>query len=55
MPIGVIFVRDDYIITVSQKNNDIIKDIKTENVITYKIDFITNIICKLKKIFKPII
>lgn len=30
MPIGVIFVRDDYIITVSQKNNDIIKDIKTE-------------------------
>ena len=32
MPIGVIFVRDDYIITVSQKN----KDIKTENVITYK-------------------
>ena len=26
MPIGVIFVRDDYIITVSQKNNDIIKD-----------------------------
>ena len=36
MPIGVIFVRDDYIITVSQKNNDIIKDIKTENVITYK-------------------
>ena len=36
MPIGVIFVRDDYIITVSQKNNDIIKDIKTENVVTYK-------------------
>ena len=36
MPIGVILVRDDYIITVSQKNNDIIKDIKTENVITYK-------------------
>ena len=36
MPIGVIFVRDDYIITVPQKNNDIIKDIKTENVITYK-------------------
>lgn len=36
MPIGVIFVRDDYIITVSQKNNDMIKDIKTENVITYK-------------------
>lgn len=36
MPIGVIFVRDDYIITVSQKNNDIIKDIKTENVIKYK-------------------
>lgn len=36
MPIGVIFVRDDYIITVSQKNNDIIRDIKTENVITYK-------------------
>lgn len=36
MPIGVIFVRDDYIITVSQKSNDIIKDIKTENVITYK-------------------
>ena len=36
MPIGVIFVRDDYKITVSQKNNDIIKDIKTENVITYK-------------------
>ena len=36
IPIGVIFVRDDYIITVSQKNNDIIKDIKTENVITYK-------------------
>lgn len=36
MPIGVIFVRDDYIITVSQKNNDIIKDMKTENVITYK-------------------
>ena len=36
MPVGVIFVRDDYIITVSQKNNDIIKDIKTENVITYK-------------------
>ena len=35
MPIGVIFVRDDYIITVS-KNNDIIKEIKTENVITYK-------------------
>lgn len=36
MPIGVIFVRDDYIITVSQKNNDIIKEIKIENVITYK-------------------
>ena len=36
MPIGVIFVRDDYIITVSQKNNDLIQAIKTENVITYK-------------------
>ena len=39
MPIGVIFVRDDYIITVSQKNNDIIKDLKKNdmrNIITYK-------------------
>ena len=36
IPIGVIFVRDDYIIKKKKKNNDIIKDIKTENVITYK-------------------
>lgn len=36
MPIGIIFVRDDYIITVSQKNNDIIESLKIEQIITYK-------------------
>lgn len=39
MPIGIIFVRDDYFITVSLKQNSIIQDItknKMKNVITYK-------------------
>lgn len=39
MPIGIIFVRDDYIITVSLKQNDIITDLlknKMKNIITYK-------------------
>ena len=39
MPIGVIFVRDDYIITVSLNKNPIIEDFakkKLKNVITYK-------------------
>ena len=37
MPIGVIFVRDDYFITVSLTNNHIIDELeKNKNVITYK-------------------
>lgn len=39
MPIGIIFVRDDYFITVSLKQNSIIQDItknKMKNIITYK-------------------
>lgn len=39
MPIGIIFVRDDYIITVSLAKNQIIEDlekIKIKNIITYK-------------------
>lgn len=39
MPIGIIFVRDDYFITVSLKQNTIIQDItksKMKNIITYK-------------------
>ncbi len=36
MPIGVIFVRDDYIITISQKGNEIIQNLKPDQVITYK-------------------
>jgi len=39
MPIGVIFVRDDYLITVSLKDNDIIKDLtknKMKSIVTYK-------------------
>lgn len=39
MPIGVIFVRDDYIITVSLRKNSIIEDLdkkKLKNIITYK-------------------
>ena len=39
MPIGVIFVRDDYIITVSLAENDIINNLqknKLKNIITYK-------------------
>ncbi len=39
MPIGIIFVRDDYIITVSLKQNDIIQNLtknKMKNIITYK-------------------
>lgn len=39
MPIGVIFVRDDYIITVSLNKNPIIEDLTTKkikNIITYK-------------------
>lgn len=39
MPIGIIFVRDDYLITVSLKQNDIITDLiknKMKNIITYK-------------------
>ena len=36
MPIGIIFVRDDYIITVSQKSNEIIESLKIEQIITYK-------------------
>lgn len=39
MPIGIIFVRDDYFITVSLKNNDIIQNItknKMKDIITYK-------------------
>jgi len=39
MPIGIIFVRDDYFITVSLKQNPIIQDItkgKMKNIITYK-------------------
>ncbi len=39
MPIGIIFVRDDYFITVSLKQNDIIQNLtknKMKNIITYK-------------------
>ncbi len=39
MPIGIIFVRDDYFITVSIKQNDIIQDLiknKAKSIITYK-------------------
>lgn len=39
MPIGIIFVRDDYFITVSLKQNTIIQDLtkgKMKNIITYK-------------------
>lgn len=39
MPIGIIFVRDDYVITVSLKPNDIVQDLtknKMKNIITYK-------------------
>ena len=39
MPIGIIFVRDDYFITVSLKNNSIIKEIENKvykNIVTYK-------------------
>jgi len=39
MPIGIIFVRDDYIITVSLTKNDIIEDLeknKIKNISTYK-------------------
>ena len=39
MPIGIIFVRDDYIITVSLNKNQIIEDLykkKLRNIITYK-------------------
>lgn len=39
MPIGIIFVRDDYFITISLKQNPIIQDItkgKMKNIITYK-------------------
>ena len=38
MPIGMIFVRDDYFITVSLKENDIINNLtkNTKNIITYK-------------------
>ena len=39
MPIGVIFVRDDYIITVSLTKNPILEDLskkKMKNIITYK-------------------
>ena len=39
MPIGIIFVRDDYIITVSLKQNDIIQELvknKMKNIVTYK-------------------
>ncbi len=39
MPIGIIFVRDDYFITVSLKQNTIIQDItknKMKNIVTYK-------------------
>lgn len=39
MPIGIIFVRDDYLITVSLKENNIIQDItknNMKNIITYK-------------------
>jgi len=39
MPIGIIFVRDDYIITVSIAKNDIIEDLeknKIKNISTYK-------------------
>lgn len=39
MPIGIIFVRDDYIITVSLKQNDIIQNLtrnKMKNIFTYK-------------------
>ena len=38
MPIGMIFVRDDYFITVSLKVNDIIDNLtkNTKNIITYK-------------------
>ena len=56
---GVIFVRDDYIITVSQKNNDIIKDIKTECAEQFKmikdlcfINEYNNKNIKLKKIYE---
>ncbi len=39
MPIGIIFVRDDYLITVSLKENNIIQDLtknNMKNIITYK-------------------
>lgn len=39
MPIGMIIVRDDYFITVSLKNNSIIKELKNKisrNIVTYK-------------------
>ena len=39
MPIGVIFVRDDYIITVSLNKNQVIEDLykkKLKNIVTYK-------------------
>lgn len=39
MPIGMIIVRDDYFITVSLKNNSIIKELKnkiSKNIVTYK-------------------
>ena len=38
MPIGIIFVRDDYIITVSLKKNEIMQSMcnNTKNIITYK-------------------
>ena len=42
MPIGIIFVRDDYIITVSLKKNEIMQSMcnNTKNIITYKkVDF----------------
>ncbi|MGN1327206.1 MAG: CorA family divalent cation transporter, partial [Clostridia bacterium] len=38
MPMGIIFVRDDYIITVATKENDIIKNLEKESkkIVTYK-------------------
>ena len=39
MPIGMIIVRDDYFITVSLKNNSIIKELKNKinkSIVTYK-------------------
>lgn len=39
MPIGIIFVRDDYLLTVSLKENDIIKNLtknKMKSIVTYK-------------------